>query len=227
MLADEMGMYSGGYSLGAKMLFPQVGSSVVRSGVGPAPEHSPTTMLEKAMSHMHLGFFMYPIEPSATTIVLVDDLSEWKQTETGFDSEYQRVIDELRNGGREITADEVVAILRNSQEDPEEPEIKLFSLQSMAHFLVTNEEFDDPIIGPDPSGLMQIEWHIHGNGLLVMAFIEGNEIHFIAQADETSDLPALDESVQLPTNQIVEGVRLSCTLPLGSMSETHYLTAIP
>ena len=124
-------------------------------------------------SATYFRFYEYGTGSSAAEIVLVDDLSERNPTDTEFDSEYQRVIDELRDGGRELAANELIAILRNSQEDPEEPEVKLFSLQSMARFLVSNGEFNDPIIGPDPIGIMQIEWHINGNGLLVLAFPRG------------------------------------------------------
>ena len=203
----EVGVYPGGYSLGAEMLPSQVRISAVSSDAGFVLEHSLGTMPEfDILSRMHFRFFMYAIESSAT--VLVDDQSEgaqvWSPDDTEFDVEYQRVIYDLRNGGRELAVEELIAILRNSQEDPEEPEVKLFSLQSMARFLVLHSEFADPIIGPDPSGIMQIEWHIDGNGLLVMAFLEDDEIHFIAQADETSSRQAVNESVLVSVNQVVE-----------------------
>jgi hypothetical protein len=161
--------------------------------------------IESEAEPTYFRFYEYVTGSSAAEIVLVDDLSERNPTDTEFESEYQRVIDELRDGDRELAANELIAILRNSQEDHEEPEVKLFSLQSMAHFLISNGEYRDPIIGPDPTGIMQIEWHIDGNGLLVMAFLEDNEVHFVAQADETSNRLALDYSVQLPVNQILEG----------------------
>ena len=160
--------------------------------------------IESEAEARYFRFYLYGKESSAAEIVLVDDLYEWSPSDAEFGSEYQRIIDELRNGGRELAANELIAILRNSLEDPEEPKVKLFSLQSMARFLVSNGQFKDPIIGPDPIGIMQIEWHIDGNGLLVMAFLEDNEVHFVAQADETSNRLALDYSVQLPVNQVLK-----------------------
>ena len=107
------------------------------------------------------------------------------------------IVSELRNSGRELVAEDVLAILHNIQEDPDEPEVKPFSLQSMARFLIAHSEFADPVVGVDPSGVMQVEWRIDGNGLLVMAFLEDDKVHVVAQANETFSCRALNESVLL------------------------------
>ena len=147
-------------------------------------------------------FFQYDIEPSIT--ILVDTWEADDAVEAEFDAEYQEVIDDLRAGGREIPAEDLIEMLRNIQEDPEEPPINLFSLQAMARFLINHRKFDDPIIGPDPIGIMQAEWHIVGDGLLVMAFLDDNQIHCVAQADATPQNEALNRNVQLTENQAIE-----------------------
>ena len=133
------------------------------------------------------------------------DLEEIKDTsEVEFAPEYQQVIDELRAAGREIPAEDLIEMLRDIQEAPEEPDIKLFSLRAMARFIIKHSKFDDPVIGPDPIGLMQAEWHINGDGLLVMAFLDDDQIHCVAQADATLQSGALDISVQLTENQAIK-----------------------
>ena len=124
--------------------------------------------------------------------------------EVEADPQYQQIVDELRNTGRELLAEEVIEMLRASQEDSDEADIQFFSLQAMARFLIKQKEFADPIVGPDPHGIMQIEWHIMGNGLLVMAFVEDGQVHCVAQADASPQGNQLNVSVQLAEDQAVE-----------------------
>ena len=77
----------------------------------------------------------------------------------------------------------------------------MYSLRAMARFLIEHGEFADPLAGPDPDGIMQIEWRIFGDGLLVMAFLEDEYIHCVAQAEPPDSDDALDISVELPTEQ--------------------------
>ena len=143
-------------------------------------------------------FIQYGTESNATILVdLRDTVSE-------FDPDRQQVIDDLRNGGREILAEELIEMLRICKEDPEEPEIKLFSLQAMARFLIEQKEFEDPIAGPGPNGIMQAEWHIVGDGLLVMAFLEYNRIQCVVQTDADSQGEMLYRSVQLSDKEALE-----------------------
>ena len=133
------------------------------------------------------------------------DLEEIEDTPEGeFGAEYRGVIDDLRAAGREIPAEDLIDMLRNIQEDPGESEINLFSLQAMARFLIRHRKLADPVIGPDPTGMMQVEWHIIGDGLLVMAFLENDQVHCVAQSDATPGVRALNRSVQLTENQAIE-----------------------
>ena len=147
-------------------------------------------------------FFEYAI--GSGTAILVDLWEVSGTPEAEFDAEYEQVIDELRNGNREVLAEELIEMLRNSREDPDEVEIKLLSLQAMARFLIRQREFDDPVAGPDPSGIVQIEWHILGNGLLVMAFLEDDRVHCVVQTDATSEREMLNENAQLTESEALE-----------------------
>lgn len=165
-------------------------------------EHNNTTEVYTGLDRTGIRFFQYPMESS--TAILVDLGESQDASGAEFDPGYQQVIDDLRSGGREIPAEDLTEMLHNIQEDPEEPEIKLFSLQAMARFLIKHSKFDDPIIGPDPIGIIQAEWHIIGDGLLVMAFFDDDQIHCVAQADTTPQHEALNRSVQLTGNQAIE-----------------------
>ena len=142
--------------------------------------------------------FVYGTNTEHSEVLLVD----WGVAK--FNPEYQRIVDELQSGGRELLASEVIEMLRASQEDPEEADIRLFSLEAMAHFLIEHEKFADPVAGPDPYGIMQIEWHVIGNGLLVMAFLDGEQIHCVVQADASPNSDKLNVSVKLTQDQAVK-----------------------
>ena len=165
--------------------------------------------LQNWSNQLHVGFDrigcrFYQYDTESSTTVLVDHGKAEIPPEYEFDAEYQQVVDGLRAAGREIPAEDLIEMLRDIQEDPEEPEIKLYSLRAMARFLIKHRRFYDPIIGPDPIGIMQAEWHIIGDGLLVMAFLDDNHIHCVAQADATLQSEALNRSVQLTEDQAVE-----------------------
>ena len=113
-------------------------------------------------------------------------------------------IEQMRIGGRQLVADEIAELLHSIREDPEEDEdIQPDSLRAMARFLVEHQEYADPLTGPDPNGIMQAEWRIFGDGLVVMAFLDGEHVRCIAQA-EPPDETALNVSDELPARQAAE-----------------------
>ena len=151
--------------------------------------------------HIHLRFFRYA---TAGPVILVDEYDVVDSPEEDLDPEYQRVVEQLRSGGREVLAEELIEMLQNSREDPEEAGIQLYSLQAMASFLVRNGKFEDPVSGPNPRGIMQIEWHIAGNGLLVMAFVEDGQIHCVVQADATTERSEINKNERLTEREALE-----------------------
>ena len=152
-------------------------------------------------------FYAYDTK-SGTTMILVDHEEAECEPDLEYhehdDPEYQKVIHDLRTGGREVSAEDLIEMLQDIEQDPDEPEINIYSLQAMARFLIKHSRFDHPIIGPDPIGMMQAEWHIIGDGLLVMAFLENEQIHCVAQADATPQSEELNVSVQLTENEAIE-----------------------
>ena len=117
-------------------------------------------------------------------------------------SRYGVIVEQLRSRGRSIVADELIELLHDIQEDPDDDvELQMYSLHAMARFLIQNNEFADPLVGPDPDGLMQAEWRIFGDGLLVMAFLEDYNVHCVAQAEPSNSDDILNVSVELPMEQ--------------------------
>ena len=119
-----------------------------------------------------------------------------------IDPEYQRVIDSLKDGGRELMASEVYEMLLSSKEPDGDP-IQLFSLRAMADFLVRHWNIADPVAGPSPTGIMQLEWHILDDGLLVIAFVEDERVHCVVQADATEGRGAMDVSERMSTDALM------------------------
>ena len=124
--------------------------------------------------------------------------------------EYERVVRQLQEGGRELVAEEVYEMLLASKEPDGDP-IQLFSLRAMADFLVQHRDVMDPIICPSPHGIMQLEWHILGDGLLIIAFVEEERVHCVVQADATEQAEAKDVSERMSRATLME--RLGYLIP--------------
>ena len=131
-------------------------------------------------------------------------VADFGEPASEFPKEQQRIIDLLRNNGREILAEKLITMLRDVQEDPDEPEINVVSLQQMAQFFVEQKEFADPFIGPDSRGIVHAEWRIFGNGVLVMVFPDDGVVLLVAQTDETPISKKLDICVRKPTPEVLE-----------------------
>ena len=75
--------------------------------------------------------------------------------------------------------------------NPAKPSIVVESLRSLVRFIVQEPNLLPPIIGSDPHGCMEIEWHLRdngdpdsvwgrGNGVVSLKFLESGDIHFVA-----------------------------------------------
>ena len=94
-----------------------------------------TSIEEYEVGRSAYRFFLYYWGHDAVIFVEGPDVEESEKTyELELDLEYVKIINQLRKGGREILAEDVVEMLRNSKEDPDEPDIKVFSLRAMARF---------------------------------------------------------------------------------------------
>ena len=100
-----------------------------------------------------------------------------------FPADQQQIVEYLRANGRPILADKLVTMLQNIDEDPDEPDVNIASLQEMARCLVEHRDFIDPSIGPDRYSMVYAQWRIMGDGVLVVSFLGNDEILLVAQAD--------------------------------------------
>ena len=122
-----------------------------------------------------------------------------------FTKGQHEVVNYLRSNGRPILARKLIDILRNAAEDPDEPEVRIVSLQQMAQLLVLNDDIADPSIGPDRLGIIHAQWQILGDGVLVISFLGQGEILLVAQADENPGNEFLDVSTVGSEQEILEG----------------------
>ena len=109
-----------------------------------------------------------------------------------FPDEYQTTVNDLRENGRPVLADQLIEMLEDQEQD--EAEINLVSLGEMARLLVEHRDFDDPSIGADRRGLVHAQWTIAGNGVLIWGFLEDKRILMVAQADESPMRPMASTS---------------------------------
>ena len=76
-------------------------------------------------------------------------------------------------------------------QEPNRPPIAIESLMSLVRFMIQEPDLLPPIIGSDPQGCMEIEWHLRdngdpnsawgrGNGVVSLKFLESGDIQFVA-----------------------------------------------
>ena len=131
-------------------------------------------------------------------------IADFGEPASEFPEEQQEIIDLLRSNCRDILANKLVAMLRDVQEDPNDPEVSIVSLRQMAWFFVEQQNFADPFLGPDRHGLVHAEWKFWGNGVLVMVFPGDGVVLLIAQADETPDGEKLDICTKRTTTEVLK-----------------------
>ena len=144
-----------------------------------------------------IWFFQYANDPS-TILVDIDEVSASLGDEAKIEPGHMSVVESLQGNGRELMADEVHEMLLASKEPDGDP-IQLFSLRAMAAFLVQHRDIVDPIAGPSPNGIMQLEWHILEDGLLVIAFVEDERVHCVIQANAMDNV-----SERMSTDALIE-----------------------
>ena len=145
-----------------------------------------------------IRFFQCGEDPAS---IIIADFGE---PASEFPEEQQEIIDLLRGNGRDILANKLVAMLRDVQEDPNDPEVSIVSLRQMAWFFVEQQNFADPFLGPDRHGLVHAEWKFLGNGVLVMVFPGDGVVLLVAQADETPDGEKLDICTKRTTTEVLK-----------------------
>ena len=98
------------------------------------------------------------------------------------------VVNYLRSHGRPTSAEEAQIILQDIEAgEGDARNVNFVSLWSLASFLVDNQQFDDPIISADSFAIWHAQWHIRGDGVIVLSFLDEERILLNAQADASPE----------------------------------------
>lgn len=103
---------------------------------------------------------------------------------TELESDRRRMsINRLNAVGRTEAADRLTQLIAIIDDDPDEPDLDADSLMYFADLLIDEPHFETPVIGIDPEGRLQAEWHVLSQGLLVMNFRQDGLIRFVAVSE--------------------------------------------
>ena len=97
----------------------------------------------------------------------------------------------LRGSGQIHVADSIQEYLDIRDQEPDEPPVAVESLRSLVTFIIQEPNLLPPIVGSDPQGYMEIEWHLEdsgdprsvwgrGNGVVSLRFLKSGEIQYVA-----------------------------------------------
>ncbi len=118
------------------------------------------------------------------------DLSIENQQPVTVD-ERKILLDRLAGTGRKDVADRIQQYLDIVDDEPDEPPVVTESLRSVINFVSQQPKLAPPIVGSDPQGLMELEWHLldngdpnsvwgRGNGVVSMKFLGSGKIQYVA-----------------------------------------------
>ena len=103
----------------------------------------------------------------------------------------EMLLDLLRSRSQATVADRIKEFFNLRAQDPDEPPIVMESLRSLVGFVLQTRDLATPIIGSDPEGLMELEWHLRdngnpdsywgrGNGVVSLKFLKSGLIQYVA-----------------------------------------------
>ena len=139
-------------------------------------------------------------------------------------TEEKEVWDALKSHGLNELAARLAQLRELLEEDPEEPDLAIESLQSFAEFFMQEPHLPVPEIGAGPEGFVEAEWCIpsngekmapsdesywgRGDGILAMKFLPTGLIRFAATSGPAGrGKERLRTSGILPTNSILPAVQ--------------------
>ena len=124
---------------------------------------------------------------------MASDNELWIHQESAVISVDERkvLLDRLAGMGRENVADRIQQFLNIVDDEPDEPHVAMESLRSVVSFIAQQPKLAPPIVGSDPQGLMELEWHLkdngdpnsvwgRGNGVVSMKFLASGKIQYVA-----------------------------------------------
>lgn len=97
----------------------------------------------------------------------------------------------LRDRGKGPVADSIDKFWDILAEEPDEAPIVIDSLRSLVSFVLMTPTLRTPIVGSDPEGLMELEWHLpdngnpdsfwgRGNGVVSLRFLASGLVQYVA-----------------------------------------------
>ena len=138
--------------------------------------------------------------------------------------EEKEIWDALKSHGLNELAARLAQLRELLEDDPEEPDLAIESLQSFAEFFIQEARLPVPEIGAGPEGFVEAEWRIplngvrpaasdesywgRGDGILAMKFLPTCLIRFAATLGPVGQgKERLRTSGILPTNSILPAVQ--------------------
>ena len=103
----------------------------------------------------------------------------------------EMLLDLLAERGQTTVAGRIKEFFTLRSQEVDEPSVVMESLRSLVGFVIQTPNLAAPIIGSDPKGLMELEWHLHdngnpdsfwgrGNGVVSMKFLKSGLIQYVA-----------------------------------------------
>ncbi len=148
-------------------------------------------------------------------------------------TEENEIVEVLRSHGLNEVATRLVQLIEMLDEEPDEPDLEIESLQSFAELFVEETHLPVPEIGASPEGFVEAEWRItpsgngranpnerywgRGDGVLAMKFLPTGLIRFAATSGPVGrGKERLRTSGILPRTSILPAVRTSVSRLVGS-----------
>ena len=218
--------YAGGFTSMEKGLFsvevgpPDVGYKrppyelfqVSACGYAIDLEGLPQEHLIPSRASTEIVLMVYKAYHDDDRVFIVADFGEPIDT---FPVQYQQVVEDIREHGRELLAGDLVSLLSDLISEDIQPHaqgVVLISIRDLARMLIEERDFRDPRVSPDNAGTLYAEWEIYNDGVVVMGFPGYGEVVLTAQADEGPNHESLDISERGPRKDILAKYRslLSC-----------------
>ena len=124
---------------------------------------------------------------------MASDNEIWIHQESAVISVDERkvLLGRLAGMGRKHVADRIQQYIDIVDDEPDEPPVVMESLRSVVTFVSQQPKLEPPVVGSDPHGLMELEWHLkdngdpnsvwgRGNGVIIMKFLRSGKIQYVA-----------------------------------------------
>ena len=171
---------------GAVVAAATMSAALVELGFQPMPGASVVQGLRESAANLvgEAGWFQASV-PVQIPREAVDDANIFAAESEAALTAY------LRDRGKGPVADRIDKFLNIFAEEPDEAPIVIDSLRSLVGFVLMIPTLRTPIVGSDPEGLMELEWHLadngnpdsfwgRGNGVVSLKFLTSGLVQYVA-----------------------------------------------